>query len=100
MLVPVAAFLLWLFWFTAPGGRLAWQRHLDVGLAGLSCLLTLGVFFGIHASMDIQSLDESMIVVALSYLTFIAAMGASWFVRWRLQSRQPNVSRRAGDGPE
>ena len=96
MLLPVVAFLLWLFWYTAPGGRLPWQKRADIGLALLACGVTAGVFAGLHSGLDIEGMDRSMIVVAMSYLTFVVSMGASWIFRWRLHT-SPSSS--VNDGP-
>ncbi len=96
ILSPVMAFLLWLYWYTAPAGRSMRLRMMDVGLAATACLLSGAVFIGLHGWLDIEGMDRSIIVVAASYLTFIAAMGAIWLVRWYLHASQ---ARPVNDGP-
>ena len=95
MLSPVALFLLWLFWYSAPAARPRALRWVDGGLAVLACVIALSVFLTLHTWLDIDGIDKSMIVVAVSYLTFVTAMGASWLVRWRLHGSQ---SGQDGDG--
>ncbi|QOC21298.1 hypothetical protein IC757_09545 [Wenzhouxiangella sp. AB-CW3] len=84
ILLPVTGFLLWLFWLTAPAGRSSSLRRLDCLLALAACGVAAAVFFALHGWLDIEGMDRSMIVVAVSYLSFIASMGLSWLVRWRL----------------
>ena len=95
ILSPVALFLLWLFWYSAPAGRPRGVKRVDLGLAVLACAIALSVFLALHAWLNIDGMDKSMIVVAVSYLTFVTAMGASWLARWRLHDSQ---SGQDGDG--
>jgi hypothetical protein len=85
VLTPVVLFLLWLFWYSAPAGRPRCLKLVDVGLAVFACVIALSVFLALHAWLNTDGMDKSMIVVAVSYLTFVAAMGASWLVRWCLR---------------
>jgi amino acid transporter len=84
ILLPVVAFMLWLFWYTAPSDRSRGLSRFDPLLAGLACLVAGLVFVVLHGVLDMEGMDQSIIVVAASYLTFIMAMGACWLVRWRL----------------
>ncbi len=99
ILLPVVGFMLWLFWFSAPPGRQRRLRNADILLAVAACLLAAVVFAALHTWLDMEGMDQSIIVVAVSYLTFIMAMGVCWLVRWRLQvgkTPRENVTPRCG----
>lgn len=101
ILLPIVGFMLWLFWFTAPPGRHRRLRRADILLAVAACLFSAAVFSALHGLLDMEGMDQSIIVVAVSYLTFIMAMGVCWLARWRLQvgplQRDSDETPRRGD---
>lgn len=96
ILSPVVLFLLWLFWYSAPRGRPDGLKWLDIGLAAMACTVALAVFSGLHAWLDIEGMDKSIIVVAASYLTFVGMMGLSWLVRWQVHASSSRFAKRGG----
>lgn len=83
LLMPVTAFLLWLFWYTAPAQRPATQAVIDIFVAAGAVAAALIVLAGLHATLAIEGIDRSLIAVASAYLTLLIVLAAGWLRRGR-----------------
>ena len=93
ILTPVLAFLLWLFWYSAPAERCKRQGVIDSVIAAIGLGGSLLVLYAVHAGLDasVEGLNRNVIAVASSYLFLVAVLGVGWIRRfWRITTKAPS----------
>lgn len=87
ILLPVVAFLVWLYAYSGPRGlrgRAWWSDRLPAVLALLACA---GVLVWLHRTLDVEGLTRNVIAVASAYLVLLAGLGIAWLLRWKRSGR-------------
>lgn len=84
---PVTAFLLWLYWYSAPGDAPRWLRWVDRALLVGSPLALVGIIALGHARIDYPGMGLNVMLVAAGYLVVLALLGAGWGLRFAVGRR-------------
>ncbi|MFO7762743.1 MAG: hypothetical protein R6V61_03290 [Wenzhouxiangellaceae bacterium] len=87
---PVTAFLLWLYWYSAPDAAPGWSRRVDRLLLAVSPLAVIAIIALGHARIDLPGMALNVMLVAAAYLTLLFLLGVGWL------QRAVAVRRRAG----
>lgn len=87
ILLPVTAFLVWLYVYSAPAGLRGGRWLADRLPAGLSLLAEVATLVGLHWTLDLDGLSRNVIAVASAYLVLLTGLAIGWFLRWRRARR-------------
>jgi hypothetical protein len=82
LLLPVTAFLLWLYAYSGPRGLRGRAWLADRWPAVLALFASLAVLVGVHATVDLEGLSLNVIAVVSAYLVLLLGLGLAWFLRW------------------
>lgn len=79
---PVTLFLLWLYWYSAPGDAPRWSRLVDRLVLAISPLAVVAIISVGHAQVDFPGMGLNVMLVAAAYLTLILLLGGGWLQRF------------------
>ncbi len=79
---PVAAFLIWLYWYSAPVAAPRWQCWLDRLILVASPLALIGIIVLGHLRIDYPGTGLNVMLVAAAYLVVLGILGSGWLVRF------------------
>ena len=88
IMAPVAAFLVWLYRYSAPADRSRTQRRVDLLIVVLALLGAVALLVYLHGSLDasFQGLARNIVAVVSAYLFMIAVFGFGWGLRHRFRA--------------
>ncbi|AKS41880.1 hypothetical protein WM2015_1509 [Wenzhouxiangella marina] len=88
IMTPVAAFLVWLYRYSAPPGRSAAQRRVDTLILLVALLGGTTLLLYLHATLgpEFEGLARNITAVVSAYLFMIAVFGLGWGLRHRFRA--------------
>lgn len=87
ILLPVTAFLIWLYAYSGPRGLRGTAWLADRWPAAAALLLSASVLVGLHLTLKIEDLNRNIIAVVSAYLVLLTGLGIAWLMRWRRHRR-------------
>lgn len=78
---PVTAFLLWLYWYSAPESAPGWSRLLDRAALLISPLAVILIIAVGHDRIEFPGMGLNVMLVAAAYVTLIFVLGLGWLQR-------------------
>lgn len=78
---PVTAFLLWLYWYSAPESAPGWSRLLDRAALLISPLAVILIIAVGHDRIDFPGMGLNVMLVAAAYVALTFVLGLGWLQR-------------------
>ncbi|MCA1777957.1 MAG: hypothetical protein LC637_00835 [Xanthomonadaceae bacterium] len=92
MTAPVTLFMMWLYWYSAPGGLPRWLRIIDT-INLISAPLAVGLIIVVgHTRSDWPGMGLNVMLVAAAYLALVGLLGLGWLLRRAALSRNAGAT--------